>query len=503
MNNVMYEKYLIIEKCFLIFIKNQRFDLALIKNILEENDLTYKGFLIYAKKFYENYKDTEIVRNIQALFFNETKIGLIDTKKLNDLASKYYMSSNGLKLFLNNYMINVLGYDEEKIKEFKKNFKCFYEFIEQKNKNNHINNVLKYYERFAREIEKEQLKNIALEILEEALELDSKGGDVNNYLKNRGLSLDGLYFLITKCYRGNKTVLSKLARLGKKYFDLYESCNFDFRLFNNNIKALHKQYARINMWIDLYINYILGIRKEDILGPIRSQKNLKIDDKTRNLVEILKTKDKEQIILLFNKYQYSSLDIQRFAYIVNFKLTREEQNKIDDNLRKKYSYYVSYKNSHKKKSTERKPNEIPTEIKSDVKLLYQDLANSIREGIDGRSFDLIDFYMNYSQINPYFNFYQLGLKLEDNIILKAFFQKFRVASFINKESIINSHIEVNALKDEAGMPIKGTGRYLAKEEIKDIIDFMEENNVPLLDAVFNVAIRRYQNGTLFKNTLQR
>ena len=46
------------------------------------------------------------------------------------------------------------------------------------------------------------------------------------------------------------------------------------------------------------------------------------------------------------------------------------------------------------------------------------------------------------------------------------------------------------------MPIKNTGRVISQEEISFILDFMDEHNIPLFDVLFQIALKKYVNGTL-------
>ena len=494
MNKDLYFNYLVVEKCFLVLVKAQSLDLALINEILKNNNLTKEGFLIYARKFYINYSDTEIVKNLQALLFSKTKTGLINNSNLRILADMYRMSSKELDSFLNNY-INSLGYTEEYIKDYKKSMKCFYEFIEQTNKCNHAKIVLKYYKKYADNKEKELLKEFLIKCLEEVkdLKIDT---NLEEYLKNKGLSLNAFYLLITNCLRNNEEALKEFAMLGKEYHDL----SIRGYTLTEIARKVHKENNIVALLMNLYVEKILGNER---IQKFRD-KDIKINLKTKNLEEILRTKDKETIIKLFQAYDYCATDIQRYAYVVNALLPKEVQQKIERNLRQKYNYYHYYKAQERKKVNTTKKEVVVLEEDANINNIdFKKLALMIYEGTENGSFDYIDLFLNFPNINIYANLYNKGLNTWEKILIKNLFNKFKRATFINKDSILNSHIEVNSLKDENGMLIQGTGRYLTKEEIKDIIDFLEENNIPLYDIVFNVAVRRYQNKTLFKSTLQR
>ena len=131
---------------------------------------------------------------------------------------------------------------------------------------------------------------------------------------------------------------------------------------------------------------------------------------------------------------------------------------------------------------------------------YLELIQCLKKGINGKPFDLIDFYLYFSDINilrPYRTILTghvscYEMRLLTNLTLNFCLNNTK----INKETIIKSHVEVNCEKDEFGMPIKGTGIILNEDEIALIIRFMETNNIPLYDMLFSIAVQRYINNTL-------
>jgi len=144
----------------------------------------------------------------------------------------------------------------------------------------------------------------------------------------------------------------------------------------------------------------------------------------------------------------------------------------------------------------------------ELAILYNELVINIKNGVltdtGIRSFDFVDYYLflNGRRLNSVPKIFSKFLSNEDSQILRHFFAKFKIATFVNIDNIINSNIEVNLEKDENGLPISGTGRTLTKEELISIIDFLVDNNIPLYDIVLNVAIRRYANNTLDVTTRQ-
>ncbi len=478
-------KYLVIEKCFLIFIKNGRIDLELIENLLEENNLDRNQFVSLAYQFYLINKDSVIVKNLMDLIFNEAKWGLVNSDKLKEYALKYKLKDKQLRSILNNYLDSCFSLDNNK--EFRSCISAFYRFIE-KIKAVNYNWILKYYEKYANKDEKELLKNRLLEIIDEVLVINEKDLEINSYLEELGLNINGLYYLVTKCFSNNDLVLNRIAMLGKRYYDIYQDCNFLYRPYKETLKKLNIKGITVNLWLDLYMNRILGIKRGDIVRINFGKSSLRNNEKTKNLKAILETKDKDEIIRLFQKYEYARTDIQRFAYVFYYNIDKEVQKRIYDNLDKKYRFYRSYKGKYKNSVKE---SVVKEKIESkNIILEYKELALMIENGIYGRSFDIIDFYRYFPNLKQWIIFYNHNLTEKENYYIRTIFEKLRVVTFINEEDIINSHIE-------------NGGRTLDKEEIKKILDYLKSNKIPLYDLVFSVAVRRYMEGTLFENTLQR
>ena len=275
-------KYLVIEKCFLIFIKNGRIDLELIENLLKENNLDRNQFVSLAYQFYLINKDSVIVKNLIDLIFNEAKWGLVNSDKLKEYALKYKLKDKQLRSILNNYLDNCFSLDSNK--EFRSCISAFYRFIE-KIKAVNYNWILKYYEKYAnKEVdEKELLKNRLLEIIDEILVINEKDLEINSYLEELGLNINGLYYLVTKCFSNNDLVLNRIAMLGKRYYEIYQDCNFLYKPYKETLKKLNIKGITVNLWLDLYMNRILGIKRGDIVRINFGKAALRNNEKTKNL----------------------------------------------------------------------------------------------------------------------------------------------------------------------------------------------------------------------------
>ena len=88
--------------------------------------------------------------------------------------------------------------------------------------------------------------------------------------------------------------------------------------------------------------------------------------------------------------------------------------------------------------------------------------------------------------------------------LCKFFKPLRFVNNVHVEAIRKSIYEYDSLKDENGFPIKGTGKILTGEELNEVIQFFQENQIPLYDKLVAIALKCHANHSLYeKNTLQR
>ena len=97
---------------------------------------------------------------------------------------------------------------------------------------------------------------------------------------------------------------------------------------------------------------------------------------------------------------------------------------------------------------------------------------------------------------------KLGMNLTTAI--NVFFAPLSLAKDLFSKDLIQTTFEFNALKDENGLPVINSGNMLNQDAIIQIVDYFEQNKIPLNTVTFNTALQLYSANTLFLNedTLQ-
>ena len=126
------EMHLVVEICFLTFIKEKKIDSTLIEDILEKYGITKEGFRIYALSYIKDNKDKEIVKNLNKVIFEEIKIAIHKEEDLKALAIKYGANSKELESFFETYLEKTYGYSEKQIAKYKKSHGVYLKFINKK-----------------------------------------------------------------------------------------------------------------------------------------------------------------------------------------------------------------------------------------------------------------------------------------------------------------------------------------------------------------------------------
>ena len=141
--------------------------------------------------------------------------------------------------------------------------------------------------------------------------------------------------------------------------------------------------------------------------------------------------------------------------------------------------------------------------------LCQNILQFIQNGIEKNGvlskFTLLDYFYYFGSFGIHdTNLSLLKISQKDKHILRKFFLPLSKAVHLSEEKALTSTYEFHSQKDKNGFPILGTGKVLTQGELKDIVHFFEETQIPMLDLLFSLAAREYVNGTLYEvSSLQR
>lgn len=394
--------------------------------------------------------------------------------------------------------------------------------------------------------------NYVSNIINQVISLINNGIDVNKYLTSVSLNEYELFLLVSNFDENNISLISKLF---KKHYENCESVSWKKLHISEFAQKIGLTYETYMFLGKVYGKYVLNITDIDELVRHKQIGSTAPASKFVNILyQILDETDDTAIFSLFADNHIVKETIMRFIYSKARNFTKEEQTKYEHNLMTKYNNYINSKkkvlhknipvqayydylnsslelkefcqennyavtsfkdslvNLEDKELIQRVKDKLIQEnetkllakqekdannlyFESQVKLIISYIDNGLTFNNFTKDFDLLDLFVLFNGINPYKPFYPF-LNDEDNTKIKIFFTPFYNAEHLNRESIVNGYYEVNCLNDEHGNPIMHSGRVITKDELAYIINFMNEYNVPMLDVLFNIALKRYLNNTL-------
>lgn len=370
------------------------------------------------------------------------------------------------------------------------------------------------------------IKNKVHCLLEELL--TAKGDEIINLIERYGISEATIYAQIeafaNKMYKGNEKVIKILQlklnyynqnkAIRKKTFKSKAYSTLDIMLnindFNEIINILDNYDGNLYTLRAAIHNYAILDTSSSYYDKVRNNLmekfNKYFEYKNRQkqleneLKKIEKVKNNVESILenaknIVNQFINSSYEnIKQFCISINLKEEKfnEYINLVKENDLDLYEKYKA------------KVNAVHSQNFAILSKFVENIFNFIKNGIEEngvkRDFDLLDYYQLTSMERATFlDIAKRNLKKDDiNKILK-FLRKYNSSKKLTKsnlEQIFEEKTIVGIEFDEDKRPIPGTGRLISKEEKQKIIDYLKENNIPLYDDCYNIALRRYINGTL-------
>ncbi|MGM9879002.1 MAG: hypothetical protein ACI31R_03160 [Bacilli bacterium] len=252
--------------------------------------------------------------------------------------------------------------------------------------------------------------------------------------------------------------------------------------YKNNNESNWKYLKKINMPTDETIKMIYNIQTKANLfcRNIENKKIKEIAQKENNLKEKIELTEKEINSVLENIenqtfatmtdfYKINNLDPKEFRKSMNF--LKENNNKL----------YQKFKTTIEAKKEEKiDPNE---EIYNLVNLLKK-----YKE--EGKEFTIIDYQKTTSipiqEMKKCLN--KFDITNEDKKIIQTFVSITLSSRPLKIKQILSIK---TTLQDKNNNPVTPNSN-----EIKEIINFMEENNIPLLNKTYNTILKLYINDEL-------
>ncbi len=482
------------------------------------------------------------------LFF-QAKEGKWDLDMLKQMAGAENMSVLDLQHLLAICAKEVLNIPFEDFEDYKKSYVEFTSFLE----GNFASDKLlakKYADKYANAKEKQTFKEYVIKICNNIQRKLVAKDEADSYLKKLTLNDYELFVLSQGIFELESFGNMVIQRLEKYYQvcaladeDKILKCTIDNQMTKKQVLFLAQVYAQKVLHRNLFIDQ----------EETRCRRHLY----TKEIYAVLDTiKDetdnaKIQEVLRANKVEV--VDISVYCYGINYLLPAEEikalERKLLTNLRivQKENYKMA--REKKKRETidygERLQGYMHSELSFDEfcrqnafnsghlktkidEIKEEELVRGVKEKMQKErtllkeeqeyyakqlalkiknsptKFTLFDYFDQYNGVPVHtFKLFTLNITQLDKKLLNMLFKPLRIATYVNKEAVIASTYEFNCAKDKNGFPIKGTGRVLTEEELADIVNYCEENNIPLYDVVINEAAKAYANNTLDISSLQR
>lgn len=233
----------------------------------------------------------------------------------------------------------------------------------------------------------------------------------------------------------------------------------------------------------------LEVKLLNYLKEAKLTEQAKIPEIPQNIADILKTYIKSGLSLeaCCNMYQYKWETVSDY-------LKRVSSNNIVNLAKEKYR--LEREKAKKNKAMY-------------YHKLYLQLFSYIQNGITvngvSRAFTLVDYFCLFPDTKLHTRrMYMTSLTNEEKTAINIFFAPLSSANDLVAKDLIHTTFEFSAMKDKNGLPVANSGKIFSQEDVIQIVDYLEQNKVPLNTVTFNIALQLYSLHTLFLNedTLQ-
>lgn len=418
----------------------------------------------------------QIIREAQDAYYKDSII--------EELSEKYNLPIRTISKIIYEHINSLPNVQKHHHCRYFKLYYNFYSFGAFNEKKLDSRCILIYYNEIASASEKKRFKAKAIIILDYIKTL--KPESIIDYITKLGIDEVLLYTLAKTFKKEDRNLLRYIINIFKSFYDFYKehdciakNCEKEARIH----QISPTEYAN---FAKLYSQVVLGekIAKKPFVPPTNIdyeyQSNFKelyeeFQNSSKSLSEFVKANNisyyafKKYIQENFLKsYLNSPLDYRQFALahgMIGCSITQ----------------YVSYcKDEDIYQQTLAK---IKRERENKINRL-EELAQAIMDTTSERPFDLIDYYLCFRDIEIQHD-YGFCAKYVSNIasILNTFFAPLMRASLNTHDNLLNMYIEIS-------------GYVLTFEEKEEILKFLESNNIPLFDIIFQQATRRYIKNTL-------
>ena len=246
---------------------------------------------------------------------------------------------------------------------------------------------------------------------------------------------------------------------------------FALKYYNSELEKVEND---IKNKLTIYKEYKKEKRKQEL-----KQKNENSFEKAINIIKIFINSEFENIEDFCSE---NNININTFRAYVN--IVKEH----DLNL---FDLYI-------KKTTLVKQKNYAIII-SICKKIIDNIKSGVLENEKVRPFDLLDYYRTTTYDRTIILKVLKDVAPPDAKIFITFLRKYSKSILLDErkiKEILNSKQVIGIEFDKDGKPIVGSGHEIMREEKEYVINYLKNNNIPLYDDVYNIALRRYINGNL-------
>ena len=438
------------------------FELDKIKEFCLKEKIIYDDFINQAK-FYAKYFSTKKITDLSKneMFF------MYDTEKLYPVIQKY-------KLFMEDH--NLFYYQRRSSREIFDDIKVnlFY-YIKSTNFNKTIieNNFKAWNLDY-----KENIELVARYIINQ------------KYTKNNDDYHDFVVSIAKLTNKRIETIPVFYQRLyeAKKESDIINVIDNSIqkvkrdRVYDFVVKYHHSNYEKaeknIRSKFDIYDAYQERKRKEQLEKKKKEKKTFMIAEASFIIKDYIDSNYENIDDYCLNK----DLAVKKFKNILSFM-------KLED--KELYNLYEQKVLSVKQNNYRN--------MASICKKIMDGINNGILENGAIRSFDLLDYYHITNCDRTTILKILKEVSPKDVKIFGAFLRRYQNSILLNEsqvEEILNSKQTIGIEFDKNNNPILGTGYIVTQEEKEIVLNYLREQNIPLYDDVYNIALKKYLNKTL-------
>lgn len=322
---------------------------------------------------------------------------------------------------------------------------------------------------------------------------------IRNYIKNTSDSNEIINY-------NQRMVLIKtnLSEQDLKYiYESFVKCNWDIPINNDKVKKYNIDFITLYMYAKLYQKFFVNLTDE-----IYGKDSLQISS-------VEKFSIAKNMVMYYIDVKKNSIDINRETFCTDNNILPSQLSECIHLIKEKelslYNQYLGAEQYGIKQNTENE--------KHQIYLLIDQLNNGKEDDGIIREYDSIDFEFDFNNNINHLSkitaelFKQKQISRSNLYLIKSFINKIgfiKISSYyyqpkyfnFNEKEIqdaLNSYKEINCECDKNGYPIKGTGTIIAYEENKQVIDFINDNNLTLNCINFQSGINRIALGIKLNN----